>query len=90
MYSVQSTLGKLLLGGLGACSQENFENLLFLTLNLEALLTKNYKVVKLIKVANHPIHPPLDHTLCMEQGVWWVQILKRYIVIILQSTETTT
>ena len=26
-HSVQSTLGMLLLGGLGACPQENFENL---------------------------------------------------------------
>ena len=33
-------------------------------------------------MANHPIHPLLNHTLCIQQGVWWVQILKRYIVFI--------
>ena len=42
-------------------------------------------------MANHPIHPPLDHTLCMEQGVWWMQILKGYILFLsYKGTEIAT
>ena len=56
---------------------------------LEALLTKNYKIVKLI-LDGYP--PPLDHTLHVHgAGVWWVQIIKRYILFLFyKSTEMIT
>ena len=86
LHSVQSTLGMLQLGSVGACLQESFENVP----SWHWIWFKDYKVVKLILGGyNHPIHPHWTTPCAWSRGVVGAKILKGITLFVsYKSTET--